>query len=393
MEYYTLDENLQRDQVIQGFESFIWTERYFTPGEFQIITKSTFDNRGLLSVGTWITRQGSNYVGIIDTVADAEDQDGIRLITVTGKFLEQLFEDRAAIAALTDTTTTPNWVITGSPRVVIQELFDAICVRCVVSLGDSIPYYTFGTLLPTGNLEQTLESITVTLQPQSLLSAITQLCQQYLYGFRLVKDGEKGRIYFEIYKGNNKTTDQVIYPAVIFDPDMDNLSQISVLSSKAAYKNIAYVIATNGAQIVYSATGDPSSSGADRRVLLVSSSNGGDAGPDLDIALQAEGQLALAAQRQVYAFDGQLPATSNYTYSVDYDLGDLVEEINADNMGNRMIVTEQIFSSDNTGESAFPTLTLLDTITAGSWLNWKPRTGRWVDVDTAITWKTLDGGS
>lgn len=392
MEYYTLTPTLQQDELIQGFQSIIWTERYFIPGEFQIVTKSTFNARAQLAVGTRISRLGSTYVGVIDTVADAEDDAGVRLITVTGKFMEQIFEDRVAISALADTTTVPNWVLTGTPRAVIQELFDAICVRCIISQADSIPFYTFGTLLPTGNLTEPGDVITVTLQPQSLLSVMTQLCQQYNYGFRLVKDGEKGRLYFEIYVGNDRTTGQSVYNPVVFDPDLDNLSQISVLSSTAVHKNVAYVLATNGAAIVYGPDADPTTSGSDRRVLLVSSSNGGDAGPDLDIALQAEGQLALAQQPLIYAFDGQLPPTTSYIYGVDYNLGDKVEERNQDNMGNHMIVTEQIFASDKSGETAYPTLSLLTPIVPGSWLAWAPGTQGWQDVDASITWDSLGGG-
>lgn len=389
MEYYTLTDTLQQNELIQGFQSIIWTERYFTPGEFQIVTKSSFNARSQFAVGTRITREGSTYVGVIDTLSDAEDQDGIRLLTITGKFMEQIFEDRAAISALADTTTVPNWVLTGTPRAIIQELFDAICVRCVISQADSIPFYTFGILLPTGNLIEPTDVITVTLQPQSLLSAMTQLCQQYNYGFRLVKDGEKGRLYFEIYVGNDRTTAQSIYNPVLFDPDLENLSQISLLSSTAIHKNVAYVIAANGAVIVYGPDADPSTSGSDRRVLLVSSNNSGAAGPDLNTALQAEGQLALAQQPVIYAFDGQLPPTSNYIYGVDYNLGDKVEERNQDNDGNHMIVTEQIFASSNTGETAYPTLSLLSVIVPGSYLAWKPATEAYTSVDPSVTYDKI----
>lgn len=392
MEYYTLTDTLQKDELIQGFKSVIWTERYNVPGEFQIVTKSTFNSRAQLAVGTRITRQGSTYIGTVETLVDDEDDAGIRLITVTGRFMEQMLEDRVAISALADTTTVPNWVLSGTPRVIVQELFDAICVRGIISQGDLIPFFTFGTLLPTGNLPEESDTITVTLQPQSLLSAIVQLCQQYNYGFRFVKDGEKGRIYFEIYLGNDRTTGQSLYNPVVFDPNMDNLSQISLLSSTVGYKNVAYVLAANGAAIVYGPTGDPTSSGADRRVLLVSSSNSGTAGLDLDIALQAEGQLALGQQRLIYAFDGQLPPTSNYVYGVDYNLGDKVEERNQDNTGNHMIVTEQIFASDETGETAYPTLSLFSVIVPGSYLAWTPGTESYSEVDSSVTYDSLEGG-
>lgn len=387
MEYYTLDDNLRRQDLIQDYQSFIWTERYNSPGDFEIVTAATFANRSQLAVGTWITRAGSNYFARVDTLEDAEDSSGVRLLSAKGMFFEQILEDRAAIAALTDTTTTPNWTLTGTPRQIIQELFDAICVRCVLSQNDKLPYYTFGTLLPTGNISEPTDTITVSLQPQSLLSAISQLCQQYNYGFRLVKEGETGHVYFEIYLGNDLTTKQTLYPPVIFDPDLDNLAEITVLSSAAGYKNVAYVIAANGFQVVYSPDVNPTVAGGDRRVLLVSSSNSDPAGQTLNVSLQAEGQLALAAARKVYAFDGKLTPNIGYIYGRDYNLGDLIEERNSDNFGSRMIVTEQIFASDQNGEMAYPTLTLLDSITPGSWGAYHPVTQAWQDVPTSVAWQ------
>jgi hypothetical protein len=388
MEYYTLDSNLQRNEVIQGFQSVIWTERYNTSGDFQIVTKSTFLSRNQLSKGTWITRQGSYYVAIVDTVSDATDDSGIRLITVTGSFLEGLFNDRVAMPGLTDTTTIPNWVLSGTPGAIARQMFNEICVSTVFDVHDAIPFYAFGTLLPTGNIPEPDSAITLTASPDTLYNTLSKLCATYNLGFRLVKDGEKGRIFFEVYTGNDRTTAQTMYDPVVFDPDMDNLSQISYLSSSVGYKTVAYVFASNGAIMVYAPGADTNGFGSDRRVLLVSSSNSDDAGDDLTAALRQEGITALAAQKQTYTFDGELPPNSPYVYGTDYNLGDMVEERNEDNQGNIMLVTEQIFASDDTGEHAYPTLTVLDVITPGSWNAW-PATQTWDTVDESVHWDDL----
>jgi hypothetical protein len=104
--------------------------------------------------------------------------------------------------------------------------------------------------------------------------------------------------------------------------------------------------------------------------------------------LQQEGLIALAAQRTVYSFDGQLPASQPYVYGVDYNLGDIVEERNEDGFGNLMMVTEQIFTSDNQGERAFPTLSISLAITPGSWVAWDGADD-WADVPTSIHWADL----
>jgi len=388
MEWYTLDDSLRRDTVIEGFESFIWTERYSTIGDFQIVIKSTFPNRRLLAPGTRIAMQGSSRVMTIFTVSDDTALDGTRNLTVTGSSLEALLEDRVAMPAITDTTTTPAWVVTDTPGNIVRYMFTQICVNAAISANDTIPFYQPGTLLPTGSIPEDPSVITVSAQPDTLYNTIKKICDTYFLGFRLVRNGDLGQVYFEVYTGNDLTSDQTTRSPVIFDANMDNLEKISQLTSTAANKTVAYVFAQNGSAIVYSTYTDPTYAGSDRRVLLVNSSNSAAAGPDLDDALHAEGLIALTQYRTVYAFDGELPQKVPYVYGVDYNLGDLVEERNSDGFGNQMIVTEQIFVSDNTGERTYPTLSVRAVITPGTWIAYDPSID-WADEDPSVTWSTI----
>ena len=388
MEYYTLDSSFRRDQVIEGFESFIWTERQQDAGNFQIVIKSTYQTRSLLALDTYITRAGSTYVMKIDTVSDDTASDGTRNLTVTGSSLEALLKDRVAMPAITDTTTTPNWVITDTPGNIIRYLFQQVCVECVLSGNDTIPSYHSGTLLPAGSIPEDSEPITVTAAPDTLFNTIQKIAQSYFLGFRFVRNGDTGEIYFEVYTGNDRTSDQTVRSPVIFDPNMDNLQSPTFLTSTALVKTVAYVFAQNGSAVAYATTADPDATGADRRVLLVNSSNNGAAGPDLNAALAQEGLLALSSQRTVYNFGGELPQNVQYVYGRDYSLGDLVEARNSDGYGNQMYVTEQIFSSDNTGERQYPTLTVAEVVTPGSWVAFDPSI-HWADEADTVYWDTI----
>src|SRR3954469_11205638 len=114
-EWYTLDDFLRRDTVVEGFESFIWTERYSAAGDFQIITKSTFESRQLLTPQTMIAMNKSHYVMMIDTVGDETAENGTRTPRVPGRSLEALLDSRVAMPAVTDTTTMPAWVVVDTP--------------------------------------------------------------------------------------------------------------------------------------------------------------------------------------------------------------------------------------------------------------------------------------
>lgn len=389
MEWYTLDDELRRDTVIEGFESFIWTERYQDVGDFQIVIKSTIQSRSLLTEGTYLgMKESDRRVMVIDTISDDTDQNGERNLTITGSSLEKILDDRVAIAAFTDTTTTPNWVITASAGDVCREVFTSICVDTILDAGDTIPFYHSGTLSDDGNLGEDDTEITVTISPDTVLNVIKQICATYFLGFRMVKDGDTGNIYFEIYVGDDHTSQQTTLTPVIFDPDIDNLEKISLLQSTASVKTVAYVIAANGAEMAFATGYDDAVSGAARRVLLVNSSNTGESGDDLNTALRTEGLIALSAQREIYSFDGELPQTIPYVYGVDYKLGDLVEERNSSDYGSQMLVTEQIFVSDNTGERSYPTLVLKQTITPGTWSAWSI-SETWDDEDESVTWDNV----
>lgn len=387
-EYYTLNSSLQRDTVIEEFESFIWTERYSSFGDFQIVTKSTRAARSLLQPGVMIARKGSYFTMIIDTVVDETGSDGIRNLTVTGKSFEALLNDRVAMPSITDTTTLPAWVVSDTPSNVIQYMFSQVCVTGVINAGDVIPQYHSGTLLPAGGIGLPTDVITVSAPPDTLYNTIKKIADTYFLGFRMPRDGDTGNVYFEVYVGSDRTSTQATLPPVVFDPNMDNLEKPTLLSSTAAVKTVAYVFAQNGSAMVYAVGADSTATGTGRRVLLVNSSNSEAAGPTLDAALQTEGLSALANQRLVYGFTGELPQHVPYVYGVDYFLGDLVEERNGIGYGNQLLVTEQIFSSDKTGERSYPTLTIKELITPGTWVT-EPDTLHWSDEDPSVIWATL----
>lgn len=388
LEWYTLDENLRRDTVIEGFESFIWTERYSDVGDFQIVIKSTYATRTLLTTGKWLAMKGSKRVMIIDTVVDETAEDGTRNLTVTGKSLENLFADRVAFSAVVDTTSTPNWTLVGTPGDIVRTMFQDICVTGMIDLHDTVPFYTPGTLIGSGNIAEEPSIITVTALPDTLLNTFKKICDTFNLGFRLVRNDEEGQIFFEVYTGSNRTSGQTILSPVIFDPNLDNLDKPMVLTSIAAVKTVAYVFAQNGSAIVYAVGANINAAGTDRKVLLINSNNTADAGEELDASLESEGLLALANQRTVYQFDGELTPHIPYVYGVDYNLGDLVEERNSDGYGNFMVVTEQIFSSDDTGERSYPTLTLREVITPGTWSSYDHDI-QWDEEDTSVIWATL----
>jgi|1185.fasta_scaffold04395_3 hypothetical protein len=384
-EFYTLDDSLRKKDIIEDLLSAIWTERYNAFGDFQFTLISTRENRQMLQKKTRIAMNMSKYIMTVATVLDKTDESGIRTIVVSGKSLEALLQDRAAMPAITDTTTSPSWVVTGKPGDIMRYMFNQICVNCVLSEHDNIPFYTPGTLLPPGNIPESTDLITVSASPDSLYNTIKSIGDTYYLGFRLVRNGDLGQVYFEVYTGDDRTLSQTVKDPVVFDPNTETLDKVSILTSDETEKTVAYVFAANGSAVVYSPLANQSDSGSDRRVLVINSSNSNEAGADLTAALKQEGLVALAAQRSVYAFDGEMAADAAYVYGRDYRLGDLVEERDSDNFGNQLLVIEQIFSVEKAGNSSYPTLSIAQVLTPGTWLTLDPGLD-WTSIDPALDW-------
>lgn len=386
MEVYILDSLYRRIDVVDKFESLIWTERFSAYGDFELKLHSTLESRNKFTEGTKLAIKDSYRVMTVETIEDSTDDQGNQVLDVKGTSMEAVLDQRLALAALTDTTTNPKWSLTGTPVEIATQMFHDICVVGILDPGDIIPMVYEGSIFPPDTIPPPPDEITYEVDPKTLYTAMKDLCDQYLLGFRLVRNQDLGQLYFDVYTGSDRTSHQTALPAVIFSPGMDNLKDTSELSSIATYKNVAYVISPVGSEIVYPQDVDPETDGFERRVLLVNATDITDTDPAVASAQMIQrGYEELAKNRKTAAFDGEISQNSQYVYGRDYNLGDLVEVRDANGVGNTMQVTEHIFVSDMQGDRSYPTLTVTQFVTPGSWLA-EPPTKVWLDFGETEYW-------
>lgn len=389
MEVYTLDDLFRRTgTVIDDFESLIWTERFRAYGDFQLDLFSSQDTKRRFPVGTRLAMNESNRIMTVETFEDKIDSEGNKILSLSGRSLEILLDDRVAKATLSDTTTEPKWIITDLPADVARKIFHDICVLGNLDPDDVIPNVVEDTFMSDSTIPEPADNITVELEPQTVYAAIKSLCDVWNLGFRLLWHNDSNALYFDIYAGSDRTNNQNTLPPVVFSPGLDNLQNISELASIETSKNVAYVFSPAGFEVVYSDGVDPQS-GYERRVLLVNATdittddgNGGTRTPtDISNALIQRGKEALAQNKGVSALDGEISQDSQYKYGRDYILGDLVTMQNDDGVANAMRVEEQIFASDKQGERSYPTLTLDTLLTPKTWSSWEGNKV-WSDLTT-----------
>lgn len=387
MELYTLDASLRRIEVIDVFQSLVWTERWSSMGDFQLVVDSTAENRRLLTPGTRLAVDRSYRVMEIETINDEVDDDGKKTIRFSGPELVRVLEDRLAKASNSNLVTDPAWTLTGTPGNIARKVFTDICVTGTLSQWDKIPFIQPGTIFPASTIPEPADSINYVVEPKSVYEVIKTICETYNLGFRLVRNFDTSQLYFDIYAGSDRTTSQSVLAPVVFAPELDNLQNTKELTTYAGVKNVAYVYNDQGFQEVLDQGIDPQISGFERKVLFVKADNypGTPTAQQLKDFLTQKGLAELAQTRAMTAFDGEINQSSTYRYGIDYDLGDLVELRNSDGNTNRMRVTEQIFACDEQGDRQYPTLAMNLFITPGSWFSWNYNQV-WQDLGATEYW-------
>lgn len=386
MELYILDSLNRRVEVVDRFNSVIWTERISSIGDMTLTVNSTREARSRFVAGVRLASNVSDRVMTIKTVEDVVDDDGRRLLKLTGKSLERVLTDRVARGTMDDLTVAPKWVITDTPLNIAKKLFHDICVTGILSEFDVIPgIIENASFYPEDTVAPPEDEVTIEIDPTTLYDALKTVCDMYHFGFRMIRN-DAGQLYWDVYTGNDRTSQQTVLPAVVFSPELDNLKNVSELTSVELYKNVAYVFSPVGTEIVYPLDVDPEVEGFERNVLFVVASDITDVVPaDATDKMIRRGFEELAKARRISVFDGEISQFSNYKYGVDYYLGDYVEQRNSDGFTNKMQVTEQIFVQDGEGERAYPTLTINEYITPGSWSD--PYYMRfWSDFDDDEYW-------
>jgi hypothetical protein len=360
MELYTLDSQFRRHAVIDNFESAIWTERWRAYGDFELHVVSNPQTRYILRPGVRLAQNNSYRVMRIETVEDEVDDEGRNLLHIEGRSLEAILEDRVAKKSMADLTAEPTWKSNSrTPGQLARDMFNRVCRSGDLNAKDVLPYLVPGSMFPASTIPESTTLVRWAQEPITLYEAIRKLCVYYDMGFRLVRNFDTSQLYFDIYTGDNRTTQQTTLPPVVFSVQFGNIHNTTQFSSVQNSKNVAYVFSELGSAVVYRNNVDPALTGFNRHVILVTvPALDEDDAPYINTILNQYGKEALAEHRDTNIFDGEVDQNTSYIYGVNYGLGDLVEMRDRDDVVSVKRVTEQIFVSDSNGDRSYPTLSM-----------------------------------
>lgn len=370
MELYTIDKtDFRRNILIDGFESLIWTERFFDPGDFSLVTPATRASVKLLRPGTILGLSTSRELQMVDT---RQIKDSV--ITATGKTLEAFFDNRR----------NGKLDIFNYPGAALGEIFENMQDRR--SNEFEIPRVRLGLVDESGVL--IYEKIPAGKAHETMLA----FAKKHLIGMALYwterEDGLGYDLAFSTRALQDRTTLDAEGGQIIFSPDLDNLADVSELLSNVDSKNVAVAYPPksttalddilDGVDPIYR----PSSftvDGFDLRVIEINmdfiskpDQLEGDTTAEKRDALEQmmtdRAKAALKSKKRVV--DGEFTPAAQYKYYTalnlenlpEYRLGDIVSVRGNFTDPVKSVLTEYIHSSDGTGARSYPGFVSLDEL-------------------------------
>lgn len=373
MELYTLGRDFLKRDVIDGFHSLIWTEKYYGDSEVELVIPSTPDMRQKISDGTFLTIDDSSEVMILET---AEDQDG--KLKMTGISLLKWLNNRFVRTSANH--EDKYWYIEGTtPGWVLWEIVNKMCcagspyLDGSINIGITNPQRFIIPGLGLGDYDRSGPALSVGVPYGPVYDALREIATTFSLGMQITLESADENSYslaFWSYMGLDRTSEQNVNPPVRFSPHMDSFANIKELRSMANLKTLVFAWAPSNPDGLATVPGESSLTGEqytgfDLRAKQIFAEDittdmVGASSENLVDVLNSRALDELTNSSFVQAVDGEIVPDNQFQYGKHYNLGDLVEVEGNSGAVKVARVTEYIRSKDNSGEKAYPTVTVID---------------------------------
>lgn len=392
MNIYILDESFQRTSIIDIYESFIWTDRYYESGDFELLVPASTEMVSLLQKDLYLSIEESENIMIIEDIEITTSYEEGNKLKVTGRTLDSIL-DRRVIWGQTD--------LNGNLQDAIKSLLD----KNVINPEEArrrIDNFIFEKSTDSAIVDLTIDAQYF---GDNIYDTIVALCKANYIGFKLTLN-DQNQMVFKLYSGVDRTFSQTVREAIEFSPRFDNLLNSDYVRSDKSLKNVSFIGgegegSERKTSAVYTTAGlgvlslDIEPSGLKRREMFTDANSisskvtNGD-GQSVELSteeytekLNHKGMQDLAEVDGVTTFNGEVSPYIQASYKTDYYLGDLVQIRNEYDIEGTTRIIEVIYS-DNTsdGLQIYPTFKSDDS---ESWSGTAVIDGNFTVTDTLYT--------
>lgn len=345
MNIFLLNEKFESVELIDYFQSFIWSDRFREIGDFELYV--SVDNKSVSEIkqDMYMFLDESPKLMIIEGKEVQSDPEQGSYWIVTGRSLESILTRRIVWGKTT---------ISGNLQNAIKKLITDSIINPSMA-NRKIPNFKFQDSADSAITSLTIESLEY--EGEDLYTVISEICRDKQIGFRVTLDTGFNFV-FELYAGVDRSYDQEENPYVVFSPQYDNLFNSNYYESAKDYKNVAWAFASDGDSTISAYVGD--TSGLKRREVAVSTSVTQDTA-DKTAFLKQKANEELAKDKISKKFEGEVDSQMLYIYGRDYHLGDVVQLRNEYGQEGSARVEEMVFSFDtSSGTTRIPTFSSTD---------------------------------
>lgn len=336
------DENLDLLGIIDAFNSVIWNSVYYGVGDFEVYTRATDDAIQLFQPERYITRPGSDEVGIIESVRISDSIASGLMIAAAGRFAKSML-DRRHIMKLSGSVNAPT-ILRGNVEENIRQLVSDHAIAAT-DARRNIPILRLGA--SAGTAQIIIDSNGERSQKQvsylNLLSYTDSVLKEYRLGSIIKRSSDGTMLEYIVFEGADRSTENQSGNApIVFSKEFDNLSDSEYSYDETAFKNAALIGGAGEGLERYYRFVTGGETGLARRETWVDAAdisrtyNEGEGeqqytDAEYNAMLETKGLQALSASTIAEEFSGTLDITNgNYTLNDDFRLGDLVTVQNTD---------------------------------------------------------------
>lgn len=259
MDICVLNDHYEMVQVVDQFDSFCWTDRYYEAGEFELQALADITILSYIQKGLYLKIKDSDRLMIIDTIEFTSDVENGDHLKATGQSLERILKWRVVLNEIT---------LDGS----LQEGIMRLLNDNIIDPTDSRRMFPIITFKKSDDPAITSIMINITFKGENLYDAISGLCQAYNIGFKMTPDYTNYGFIFELYAGADRSYNQTTLPQIVFSPEYENIIDSSYVDSDQDTVNMVYVVNENDGITLQIYNGSAIPEGRGRKELFLNSS-------------------------------------------------------------------------------------------------------------------------
>lgn len=231
MQAYLLDKQFIAKEILDEYDSFLWTDRYYECGDFEYYTGATQDKINAWTIGRYLKTSFSDRIMIIEDRQIETSEDNGPKLKITGQSGEAILKRRVIIEKVKYDKNTN-----------VHGIIKDLLVTNFINPTD--PKRKISNFIFEDSTDQRVTSLVLKKEKEfygeEVYTVVQEMCEAYGLGFKVTLNNQN-QFVFKLYMGRNRSYTQSDLPWVIFSPEFDNIANTDYSYTTIDKQNVVYL--------------------------------------------------------------------------------------------------------------------------------------------------------